>query len=132
MPIIQSVSRLRTRQTRWGESPSFRFAGDRAVLSPPARTVRRSVHLTVRIQDSQSWHKGSIPLPTTTIHYRKKILYKVFFLHNQPISFLLHVYYRFMTASILFITLCCIQQHQYKTFCSTFRLISSLLLFLED
>ena len=24
-----------------------------------------SIHLTVRIQDSQSWHRGSIPLSTT-------------------------------------------------------------------
>ena len=27
----------------------------------------RSIHLMVRIQDSQSWHRGSIPLSTTTI-----------------------------------------------------------------
>ena len=26
----------------------------------------RSIHLMVRIQDSQSWHRGSIPLSTTT------------------------------------------------------------------
>ena len=25
----------------------------------------RSIHLMVRIQDSQSWHRGSIPLSTT-------------------------------------------------------------------
>ena len=38
--------------------------------NPPASATvdnqRWSVHLTVRIQDSQSWHKGSIPLPTTS------------------------------------------------------------------
>ena len=33
--------------------------------------ARRSVHLTVRIQDSQSWHKGSIPLPTTSLQQRR-------------------------------------------------------------
>ena len=29
------------------------------------RLTARSIHLMVRIQDSQSWHRGSIPLSTT-------------------------------------------------------------------
>ena len=42
------------------ESPSFRSLG------LAKRYLKCSVHLTVRIQDSQSWHKSSILLPSTT------------------------------------------------------------------
>ena len=44
------------------ESPSFRN-----VFSLQEMLETGSVHLTVRIQDSQSWHKSSILLPSTRL-----------------------------------------------------------------
>ena len=43
------------------ESPTFR--------KHYSKLHRWSIHLMVRIQDSQSWHRGSIPLSTTTTDY---------------------------------------------------------------
>ena len=43
------------------ESPSFRTEGK----SLREQLTGWSIHLMVRIQDSQSWHRGSIPLSTT-------------------------------------------------------------------
>ena len=37
----------------------------------------RSIHLMVRIQDSQSWHRGSIPLSTTKGFFQGKKIFKV-------------------------------------------------------
>ena len=46
----------------------FLVPGVRIPLLPPrvSTMYRWSIHLMVRIQDSQSWHRGSIPLSTTT------------------------------------------------------------------
>ena len=44
-----------------------------------SRALERSVHLTVRIQDSQSWHKGSIPLPTTKREQQKESPHQTLF-----------------------------------------------------
>ena len=45
----------------------FLVPGVRIPLLPPrfSTMYRWSIHLMVRIQDSQSWHRGSIPLSTT-------------------------------------------------------------------
>ena len=45
-----------------------------------------SVHLTVRIQDSQSWHKGSIPLPTTSKLRQRPFSGRFFVLVSQKES----------------------------------------------
>ena len=41
--------------------------------------VTRSIHLMVRIQDSQSWHRGSIPLSTTKCFHVLVIVGKLAF-----------------------------------------------------
>ena len=38
---------------------------DSAIQACLIALAARSIHLMVRIQDSQSWHRGSIPLSTT-------------------------------------------------------------------
>ena len=49
------------------ESPTFRKRS--------SRLRRWSIHLMVRIQDSQSWHRGSIPLSTTWLN-KLNLLFK--------------------------------------------------------
>ena len=67
------------------ESPTFR--------KHVSRVYRWSIHLMVRIQDSQSWHRGSIPLSTT----------KVFSCINLDCLSLHLVLYQKATASYFFI-----------------------------
>ena len=42
-------------------------------LTDNAGPDARSIHLMVRIQDSQSWHRGSIPLSTTKKHSKSSV-----------------------------------------------------------
>ncbi len=55
----------------------------------------RSIHLMVRIQDSQSWHRGSIPLSTT-----KNRLFRAVFLFSTLSSFSRFAFLRLAIAHI--------------------------------
>ena len=63
--------------------PHSRLGHSKRVLMALAT---RSVHLTVRIQDSQSWHKGSIPLPTTKglLRFRSSFYFPITKNHPHP------------------------------------------------
>ena len=62
----------------------YRTGGSNPPPSASYRTkmYRWSIHLMVRIQDSQSWHRGSIPLSTTKVlmHLKGRNIMIVFFL----------------------------------------------------
>ena len=77
-----------------------RTGGSNPPPSAPRGSLREhltgwSIHLMVRIQDSQSWHRGSIPLSTTKNKYSVgSQLTEYFLLHPVFIDKLLNPLYK--------------------------------------